>query len=237
MKKIYIYIFMGVALIALIFMLLMLSPWLNIQNIEINGLETLEKPDVIRQMKLDKQTNILSFNSFVAKRRVKSNYYIEDVNVKRKLPNTVTINITERKIVGYIPYINNYIYIDKEGMVVDVKSSYTEPLPIIYGLKFDSFIIGEKLKTDNDEAFEVVMEITNIIKNKENLNQILKIDVSDLNDIHLYMEKLDIILGDREALNIKMNTLNEILKNFIPEEKGVLYIDDINKSPIFKYIT
>ena len=103
--------FMGVALIALIFMLLTLSPWLNIQNIEINGLETLEKPDVIRQMKLDKQTNILSFNSFVAKRRVKSNYYIEDVNVKRKLPNTVTINITERKIVGYIPYINNYIYI------------------------------------------------------------------------------------------------------------------------------
>ncbi len=237
MKKIYIYIFMGIALIALIFMLLMLSPWLNIQNIEINGLETLEKPDVIRQMKLDKQTNILSFNSFVAKRRVKSNYYIEDVNVKRKLPNTVTINITERKIVGYILYINNYIYIDKEGMVVDVKSSYTEPLPIIYGLKFDSFIIGEKLKTDNDEAFEVVMEITNIIKNKENLKQILKIDISDLNDIHLYMEKLDIILGDREALNIKMNTLNEILKNFIPEEKGVLYIDDVNKSPIFKYIT
>ncbi|MFR4985858.1 MAG: cell division protein FtsQ/DivIB [Lachnospirales bacterium] len=237
MKKIYIYILMSIALVALIFMLLMLSPWLNIQNIEVNGLETIEKPDIIRQMKLDKTTNILSFNSLIAKRRLKSNYYIQDIKVTKKLPNTVIINVTERKIVGYIPYISDYIYIDKDGMVIDVKSSYTQPLPIIYGLKFDSFIIGENLKTDNDEAFEIVMEITNSIKDKEYLKEILKIDVSDLEDIHLYMENLDIVLGNREAINIKMNTLNEILKNFTPTEKGFLYIDDINKAPIFKYIT
>ncbi len=237
MKKIYIYILMSIALVALIFMLLMLSPWLNIQNIEVNGLETIEKPDIIRQMKLDKTTNILSFNRLIAKRRLKSNYYIQDIKVTKKLPNTVIINVTERKIVGYIPYISDYIYIDKDGMVIDVKSSYTQPLPIIYGLKFDSFIIGENLKTDNDEAFEIVMEITNSIKDKEYLKEILKIDVSDLEDIHLYMENLDIVLGNREAINIKMNTLNEILKNFTPTEKGFLYIDDINKAPIFKYIT
>lgn len=237
MKKIYIYILMSIALVALIFMLLMLSPWLNIQNIEVNGLETIEKPDIIRQMRLDKTTNILSFNRLIAKRRLKSNYYIQDIKVTKKLPNTVIINVTERKIVGYIPYISDYIYIDKDGMVIDVKSSYTQPLPIIYGLKFDSFIIGENLKTDNDEAFEIVMEITNSIKDKEYLKEILKIDVSDLEDIHLYMENLDIVLGNREAINIKMNTLNEILKNFTPTEKGFLYIDDINKAPIFKYIT
>lgn len=237
MKKIYIYILMSIALVALIFMLLMLSPWLNIQNIEVNGLETIEKPDIIRQMRLDKTTNILSFNRLIAKRRLKSNYYIQDIKVTKKLPNTVIINVTERKIVGYIPYISDYIYIDKDGMVIDVKSSYTQPLPIIYGLKFDSFIIGENLKTDNDEAFEIVMEITNSIKDKEYLKEILKIDVSDLEDIHLYMENLDIVLGNREAINIKMNTLNEILKNFTPAEKGFLYIDDINKAPIFKYIT
>lgn len=237
MKKIYIYILMSIALVALIFMLLMLSPWLNIQNIEVNGLETIEKPDIIRQMKLDKTTNILSFNRLIAKRRLKSNYYIQDIKVTKKLPNTVIINVTERKIVGYIPYISDYIYIDKDGMVIDVKSSYTQPLPIIYGLKFDSFIIGENLKTDNDEAFEIVMEITNSIKDKEYLKEILKIDVSDLEDIHLYMENLDIVLGNREAINIKMNTLNEIFKNFTPTEKGFLYIDDINKAPIFKYIT
>ncbi|WP_317366604.1 FtsQ-type POTRA domain-containing protein [uncultured Tyzzerella sp.] len=237
MKKIYTYILIGVALIALIFMLLMLSPWLNIENIQINGIKTIEKSDIIRQMKLDKTTNILSFNSFVAKRRVKSNYYIENIRVTRKLPNTVTIDIIERKVVGYIPYINDYIYIDKDGVVIDVKSSYKEPLPMIYGLKFNSFIIGQKLKTENNTAFEIVMEITNAIKNKENLNDILKIDVSDLEDIHLYTEKLDVIIGNIDAINIKMNTLNEILKNFTPTEKGFLYIDDINKAPIFKYIT
>ena len=237
MKKIYTYILMGIALLIFIVMLLMLSPWLNIKNIEINGLETLEKADIIRQIKLDKTTNILSFNNFIVKRRLKNNYYIESVKITKKLPDTVTIDITERQIVGYVPYINDYMYIDESGMVVDIKSSYTEPLPIIYGLNFDSFTIGKKLKTDNDEAFSIVMEITNAIKDKEDLKQILKIDISNLEDIHLYMENLDIILGNREGLNIKINTLNEIVKNFKPEEKGFLYIDDINKPPIFKYMT
>ncbi len=237
MKKIYTYILMGIALLIFIVMLLMLSPWLNIKNIEINGLETLEKADIIRQIKLDKTTNILSFNNFIVKRRLKNNYYIESVKLTKKLPDTVTIDITERQIVGYVPYINDYMYIDESGMVVDIKSSYTEPLPIIYGLNFDSFTIGKKLKTDNDEAFSIVMEITNAIKDKEDLKQILKIDISNLEDIHLYMENLDIILGNREGLNIKINTLNEIVKNFKPEEKGFLYIDDINKPPIFKYMT
>ena len=237
MKKIYTYILMGIALLIFIVMLLMLSPWFNIKNIEINGLETLDKADIIRQVKLDKTTNILSFNNFIVKRRLKNNYYIESVKITKKLPNTIIIDISERQIVGYVPYINDYMYIDESGMVVDIKSSYTEQLPIIYGLNFDSFTIGKKLKTDNDEAFSIVMEITNAIKDKEDLKQILKIDISNLEDIHLYMENLDIILGNREGLNIKINTLNEIVKNFKPEEKGFLYIDDINKPPIFKYIT
>ena len=237
MKKIYTYILMGIALLIFIVMLLMLSPWFNIKNIEINGLETLDKADIIRQVKLDKTTNILSFNNFIVKRRLKNNYYIESVKITKKLPNTIIIDISERQIVGYVPYINDYMYIDESGMVVDIKSSYTEQLPIIYGLSFESFTIGKRLKTDNDEAFSVVMDITNAIKDKENLKQILKIDISNLEDVHLYTENLDIILGNREALNIKINTLNEIVKNFKPEEKGFLYIDDINKPPIFKYIT
>ncbi|WP_250278325.1 cell division protein FtsQ/DivIB [[Clostridium] colinum] len=237
MKKIYNYILMGVALIVLIFMLLMLSPWLNITNIHIEGLKTLEKSDIIRELKLDKTTNILSFNSFIAKMRLKYDYFIESVEVDRIFPNTVNISIKEREIAGYIPYISEYIYIDKTGLVVDINSTYKEPLPLIYGLEFDNFIVGKKLKTENDEAFNVVMEITNVIKDKENLKGILRIDVSDLENIQLYMEKLDIILGDKETLNIKMNTLNEILENFTPQEKGFLYIDDVNKAPIFKYIT
>lgn len=237
MKKIYIYTLMCIALIVLSFMLLMLSPFLNVTNIEIEGLKTLDKANIIRELKLDKPTNILSINSFTAKRKLKNNYYVEDVVVEKKYPNSITISIKEREIVGYIPYANEFLYIDKLGIVLDIKPNYKEVLPMIYGLEFDSFTIGKKLKTYNDEAFLIVMEITNAIKDKDNLKDIKQMDISNLYDIHLYTENIDIILGNKDALNIKMNTLNEILKNFKPEEKGILYIEDINKSPIFKYIT
>lgn len=237
MKKIYTYVLMGIALIILIFILLMLSPWFNISDIEINGLNRVEKADIIRDLKLEKTTSILNFNTLIAKKRLKNNYYIEKVKVVKKLPNKVIIDIKERELVGYIPYINDYIYIDKTGIVVDVKSNHNQDLPIIYGLNFNDFIIGKKLKTDNDEAFNIVMEITRAIKDKEELKEVFKIDISNLKDIHLYMENLDIILGNKEAINIKINILKEILKNFKPQEKGFLYIDDVNKPPVFKYIT
>ena len=237
MKKIYTYFLMVIAIIALSFILLMLSPWFIIENIEVNGISKIEKTDIIRELRLDKKTNILNFNSFIAKRRLKNNYYVENVKVSKKFPNTVKITISERDIVGYILYINDYIYIDKDGLVIDIKPNYKEKLPIVYGLDFNNFIIGKKIKTTNNNAFNIVMEITRHIKNSEKLKDIIKIDISNLEDIHLYTDKIDIILGNNEAINIKMNILNEILKKFQPEEKGVLYLDDVNRSPIFKYIT
>lgn len=237
MKKIYIYIISAIALVVFILMMLMLSPSLNIKNIKVNGLKLLKENDIIRELKLDKETNILSINSIVAKRRLKENYYVKNVSITYKFPDTININITERNLVGYISNAGNYIYIDDEGFVVDIKNSFIEPLPVIYGIDFQSFIIGKKVKVQNEEDFLVLMEITKFIKEKQNLKKINKIDISNLDDIHLYMENMDINLGGIEAISIKMNTLDEILKKFTPQEKGILYINDINKSPIFKYIT
>lgn len=237
MKKIYIYILGTVSLVAFSFMLLMISPWLNITTIEVRGLNLLEEPKVIKELKLDKTTNILAINSVVAKRRLKDNYYVQDVKIIKKFPNKIVVDIKERELVGYIPCVNNFLYIDKDGLVVDSKPNFKEQLPIIYGLEFETFSIGKNLKPQNEEAFLVMLDIVNNIEQKENIKGITKIDISDLDDIHLYTEKLDIFLGDKEEINIKMNTLDAILKKFTPQEKGFLYIDDINKVPIFKYLT
>ena len=237
MKKIYIYILGTVTLVAFGFMLLMLSPWLNIQNIEVRGIKLLDEATVIKELKLDKPTNILAINSVVAKRRMKNNYYVEDINIIKKFPNKIVVDVKERRLIGYIPCIDNFLYIDTQGRVIDSRPDFKEPLPIIYGLNFDKFTIGKILETENEEAFFVVMEIVANIEEKQNIKGINKIDISDFNDIHLYTDKLDIFLGDSEEINIKINILDAILKKFKPEEKGFLYINDINKAPIFKYMT
>lgn len=243
MKKISSYIFMGIAFLVFIIIIIMLSPMLNIKNIEISGTKRVDKANLIRTLELDKPTNIFMFNKLIAKKKLKNNYYIENINIKRNLPNTLVLDITERDIIGYIPYVNGYLYINNEGIVVDTKSAFKEHLPIVYGISFDSFTLGKPLNSkkalsqENEEKFSVVMEIASTIHKKELSKKIINIDVSDIEDIRLYVDNIDVVFGDKEAINIKINTLNEVLKNFSAKEKGVLYIDNVKKPPIFKYIT
>lgn len=237
MKKRHIYTIAAIAIFIFIILILMLSPLFNIKDIEINGLKRLEKNEIIREVGLDKQDNLLAFNTVKAKASLKNNYYIQSIKISKKLPNKIIFNIKEREIAGYIPYINDYLYIDKNGLVVDIKPNYTESLPLIVGLKFDRFVLGEKLEIDDKEAFNIVMRFTNAISEKEIASSILKIDLSDLNDIHIYVGNIDVLIGKGDNINIKINTLIEIIKNIDIQEKGFLYLDDINSDPIFRLLT
>lgn len=237
MKKFSTYGLMGIAIISLTFILLMLSPFFLIKDIYIEGIDNITREEVITTLGLNENTNLLAFNTFNAKNKLKKNNYVDKITIKKILPSSIKISITEKEIYGYIPYINNFLYIAKDGEVIDVQTNYTKKLPIITGLNFDFFVMGEKLKVDNQEKFNVVVNFTNIFHQKDILEEIVKIDVTDIFDIHLHIGNIDVIMGDSSDLNIKINTLIEILKSIDTNEKGFLYLNDIDKSPIFKYIT
>lgn len=237
MKKLYTYVILGVTILTFAIILIMLSPRFNIETIEINGIKRLEKPTIIKCLGLENKTNILSFNKIKAKNILMKNNYIESLEIKKILPSTLVLNIKEREITGYIPYINDFLYIDKNGFVVDIKPNYTEKLPLITGLEFESFNLGKVLKVDNEDTFKVVMEFSTILSKKEIKEDIFKIDVSNLNEISLYANKIKVILGNKKNLGIKINTLIEIVKNIPIDTNGILYINDIEKTPIFKFLT
>ena len=46
----------------------------------------------------------------------------------------MVITIDENRIYGYINYLGDYLYIDREGRVIDVKGETEESLPVIEGL-------------------------------------------------------------------------------------------------------
>lgn len=237
MKKKYIYFFIFISLIIFFILILILSPLFNIKEIELNGLKRLEKNQIIRELGLEKETNLLAFSKINAKIKLKKNNYIKNVKIKKFFPSKIIFDIEERALAGYVPYLNDYLYIDKDGFIVDIKPNYTENLPIIEGLKFDKFILGEPLEIDDKEAFSIVMKFTNALNGKEINKDILKIDLSNLEDIHLNIKGIDVVFGDGEDINLKINTLIEVFKKIPENQKGILYIDDINSNPVLKLIT
>lgn len=237
MKKKYLYFLISLSLIIFFILFLLLSPWLNIKEIEVNGIKRIEKSQIIRELGLENETNLLAFSKIKAKFKLKKNNYIKNVKIKKIFPNKIIFNIEERELAGYIPYINDYLYIDKDGFLVDIKPNFTENLPIIEGLVFDKFILGTTLEVEDKDAFKVVMKFTKALAGKEITKNILKIDVSNLEDIHLSIKGIDVVFGNGEDINIKVNTLIEIFKKIPDNQKGILYINDINLNPVLKLIT
>ena len=56
--------------------------------------------------------------------------------------------------------MGSYLYIDEEGRVLEVAGSCRDALPLVKGLKFDSFTEGEILPVQNTDALVVILEMS-----------------------------------------------------------------------------
>lgn len=238
MKKISAYIFMAIAIICLIFILLMLCPWFNITQKTFVGLESLTEDKILSVIELDnKNSNLFAFNSIKAKKNLKKNPYIEDVTITKKLPNSIIINIKERKVRGYVPYLKNYLYIDDNGLVLDVQSSYTQPRPVVVGLDFKTFSLGNPLPVESTQTFNTIVELSKLMTKYQLIEDVVKVDVSNPEDIHLYINNINVYFGDFTNSNKKISLLNEIIKQIPKEDKGFLHLENPDESPRFEFLT
>ena len=141
---------------------------------------------------------------------------------------------------GYVPYVDYFLNIDMDGRVLYITSTVNDNLPVIEGLKFNRFILGGYLETDNDEAFNTIAMLVKLFE-KYGLDEkvINKIDVANLDDIHLYTNNVDVAFGSHKDADKKIRTLKEILANLHVAEniKGLLDIRVISRQYIFTVLT
>lgn len=235
MKKILSFFLWAVITLLVVFAALCFFPYFNIANIQVNGLESLTQEQVISLSGLDKSRNLFAYNTIKASNNLKANNYIKDVSFKKQLPNTLVINVEEYGVRGYIPYMNSYLYIDGEGRVIDSRPDMIRQLPVVTGLSFDSFTIGEVLETDNPQTYKAVSEMAGLFTTYELSGDVIKVDVSDTENIHLYVDKMDVKFGSFEDANDKIMELNEIIKQMDTSVAGVL--DLTAATPTFKYMS
>ena len=94
-KKIKIFLILILLIIAIIFVLS--SSLFNIKSINVLNNNILSNEDIISLSNINIGQNIFKINKNASIDHLKENAYIEEVNISRKLPNTLEINIKERK--------------------------------------------------------------------------------------------------------------------------------------------
>ena len=219
-----------IILVAIIVVLALTAPIFNITKIEINGNEKVSKDTIIALSGIKMGENIFRFNNDMIQ-NVKQNTYIEKVEIQRKMPGTVVISVKERKIKYQINLINSYVYLDKNGYLLE-NSSERKNVPVIVGfsIKEDEMLNEKRLKDNDLEKLANAAKIIEAVKAINIDNLITEVNVEDKNNTILYLESKSkkINVGDTTNLTNKMLYVQKILENEEGKSGSVFVNGDIS---------
>lgn len=191
------------------------SPIFNITNIEVLNNNRVPSQTIISLAGIQTNQNIFRFITTKVGNQIKENAYIEDVKIKRVLPNKVQIEVMEREPKYSIPVLGEFAYISTQGYILEIAQNELS-LPIIYGLKTaeENIKIGNRISEEDLESLEIVLRIMNAINDSGLYERVTSIDISNKNDYSIYMQedKKTIHLGDGSNLSNKMLYVKAILE-------------------------
>lgn len=203
------------------------TPMFNIANIEITGNSKNSVETYISLSKIQlNSTNIFSITKSSIIKNIKENSYVNKVEVKRKLPNTLQINIEERKVAYQAEYNNQLIYIDEQGYILEINEEKNKNSISLKGLESTNGVLTEGQRLNNNDLLKLdtVLKIVNYCKYNSIENKIESLDISDTSNYTIYFSKNKQIAYLGDATNLSERIL--WLKTILEKEKG-------NKGEIF----
>lgn len=217
----------------------LVSPIFNIQDIEVINNAQISAETIKSLSQINIGQNIFKFNKNKVEKNIKTNAYIESVEIKRKIPNKVQIQIEERQKDYNVEFLNGYAYINKQGYILQISEEKQE-LPTIQGISTpeEQIVEGNRLNKEDLEKLEIIIQIMNICKNYELDSKITNIDISTQNEYTLYIEqeKKTVYLGDKSNLSNKMLYVQAIIEQNQGKEGEIFVNGDLNNNfkPRFK---
>jgi cell division septal protein FtsQ len=226
-----------ILIVLLAAVMFLLSPVFSVKTINITKMDKYTYDQICEMTGLSKGKNIFLINRFKVLNTLKKDTYVDKAKLTYKLPDTVNLTISERKVRGYVPYMGSYLYIDENGRVLEVNSAANNKLPVVNGLKFTGFVLGEQIDADNKDAFDIMVTVAQLITKYNLLNMTVSIDVSDTKNITARVKNVDVNLGDISNIDQKIRVMAQVMQKLKDNDRGTLDLSDLSRPIIFKYLT
>lgn len=228
-KKVFISLFVLLIIVIAGIIYFLTTPMFNITNIEVTGNEKNSVDTYVSLTKIElNSTNIFEITKNKITKNIKENQYVESVQIKRKLPSTLEINVTERKVSYQAEYNDNYIYLDKQGYVLELNEKKKDTI-IIEGLETTKGAITEGQRLNNEDLFKLdtVLKLVNCCKYNSIQNEITSINVSDTNNYAIKFDNGEktAYIGNNTKLNEKVLSLKQVLEKEVGN-KGEIFVDE-----------
>ncbi len=202
-------------------------PIFQIQTITVTGNDALTAEKVIALSGIRQGDNLFRMRTGAVEDLLEHNPFVEKADIRRRLPDGITIALTERKSVGYIVTRDGYVQVAADGRLLAIQQSLSDyRLPVISGIGLDELpelggiIQNEKLK----QALEILQNCDAAL-----LDNIAELNVGQAYYILLYTnQQLEVRLGGLENMEQRLKDLNKILTEVVGTKIAsdqILYID------------
>lgn len=141
--------------------------------------------------------------------------FVEKIDIDMVDSNSIKIYVYEKMVAGCVEFMGEYLYFDKDGIVVESTSEKVDNIPVIKGLQYKQIVLNEKLIVQKDEIFNVIINLMQLINKYE-----LKVDTISFNnsyEITFDCGEVTILLGKKDTYDEPLAEL----KNILMEAQGL----------------
>lgn len=211
-------VFVLILILFAIIALILLSDLFNIKQITVINNSKVSTSEIIEKSTLSVGDNMFKTFKSKIKNGIKTNPYIENVKVTKKLNGEIILDVEERTCTYMLQMENQYAYINNQGYILEISSQPLQ-MPVIRGYSTQEVVPGNRLEVDDLKKLDIIIQIMETAKNNGIRDIITGIDISDVNNFILDIpsEGKTVQFGDETNINVKILWIVDLINR----EKGI----------------
>lgn len=197
----------------------------KITDIVVEGNNLYTDEEVVEASGLALGDNLLAVSRGTVAGRIQASLpYVEDVQVGRALPGTVTVTVRESDAVYAVYAANGTVWLmNSSGKLLEQASPGASSYPWLVGVTVQTPQAGDQAVCAETEALDAALTVIQLLEATDYLPKIVEIDVTKPYDIILRYESLyEIHLGGVDQMEYKMRYLTAILADSQIAEGGII---------------
>lgn len=229
---------MTVLSVAAVGVVLSLTVFFKIKNVDVSGNSEIYTPkQIISAGEIEFDSNLIRLSSKAVSKRIETALpFIEEVRVIKKLPTTVELNITQATPAGYIKKGSTFAVVSTHGKVLEIVKKQPQKLPEIVGIELKKEKVADILSNENN-VFSLIQSIYEKLGSAL-ARDVTQINVSDnLNLSFTYRDRIDVRLGSESELAEKLKFVAILLadgEKIDDDDMGIVYASNPKRVSFLK---
>ena len=218
---------------SLIVAVLTYTPLFTLQRVQLNGAVTLT-PEMVQQIgRIHIGEPLFQIETLTVAHNLMQDLRIESAVVRRHIPDTLEIDIEERRSIATVACDYGYLDLDRTGKAIAAYQSLKGMnIPLITGVTLHGLYIGD------DNTDERVAQILDFLQrlDGESLNQISEVNISRPDAIVAYTTSaVQIRLGTLERPDEKVRLIEDFFADLKTSHHDVEYVDFSYEAPFIRF--